>query len=268
MKNNLNDKIEYDLKFCFSLKESLKIMTFYEIFYMPYKRWIDLIKRKIDIKIEKCIENEKSDVLTEITKFSSSSVEVCYCFTQAILLWKLIEWPDYSGAKMYCNELVECLSRACIRYATQVKENNANFVGSLQHQIIASGLNSPNSIHQQQFNSLHLKSIGKTNIELDPYQKLIITTNNLERVRESLKSFLVELDYSNYLEKLSISNNSNCNLNNASPPNSKNSLSSNGNYLETLIESSSDYLLQINDITFDIIIINNVRFKFDFIFFL
>jgi len=66
MKNNLNNKIEYDLKFCFSLKESLKIMTFYEIFYMPYKRWIDLIKRKIDIKIEKCIENEKSDVLTEI----------------------------------------------------------------------------------------------------------------------------------------------------------------------------------------------------------
>ena len=38
---------------------NLKINSFYELFYMPYKRWIDLIKRKIDAKVEKCFENEK-----------------------------------------------------------------------------------------------------------------------------------------------------------------------------------------------------------------
>ena len=40
--------------------------SFQDIFYMPYKRWVDLLKRKIDLKVEKCFESEKTDVLTSI----------------------------------------------------------------------------------------------------------------------------------------------------------------------------------------------------------
>ena len=140
--NTMNEIYKLRIYVTNSDQATLRINSFYEFFYMPFKRWIDLIKRKIDSKAEKCFESEKSDVLTELTKFSSSSVEMCYCITQASSLWKVIDWPDHYGAKMYATELGECLCRACIRYATQVKENNANFINSL-HQ----GTNNNNTKH-------------------------------------------------------------------------------------------------------------------------
>lgn len=228
------------------------------------------MKRKIDAKVEKCFESEKSDVLTELTKFGSSSVEICNCITQAASFWKLIEWPDYSGAKMYINEMVECLSRACIRYATQVKENNVNFISSLQQQQ-QQGSNSISSSNSSLQNAaLNMTPVSNNNGSsrqspnskaaiLDPYQKLIITANNLERVREALRSFLTEMDYYRYMESVA----EKVTRGTDSPASTSNSSGNfsfaNNNYLETLIQNSCDYMIQINDLTIETIISNKVN---------
>ena len=84
---------------------------------------------------------------------------------------------------------------------------------------------------------------------MDPYQKLIITTNNLERVREVLKTFLNELDYYKYAENADKS--------------TKNGDVSNCTYLETLIENCCEYILQINGITLDSVITNKIDSELD-----
>ncbi|RNA09727.1 BAI1-associated 3-like [Brachionus plicatilis] len=47
---------------------SLNILRFYELFYMPYKRWIDLIKKRVDNKIDKCFDSEKVSIVSTIRK--------------------------------------------------------------------------------------------------------------------------------------------------------------------------------------------------------
>jgi hypothetical protein len=33
--------------------------NYYELFYIAFKRWVELIRRKVDIKIDRCFDNEK-----------------------------------------------------------------------------------------------------------------------------------------------------------------------------------------------------------------
>jgi hypothetical protein len=226
----------------------LKICAYYELFYMPYKRWIDMIKRRIDSKVEKCFESEKSDVLTELTKFSSSSVEMCYCFSQAVLLWRLVDWPDYYGGKMFINELVECLSRACIRYATQIKENNTALLQHEQQQQMNN-----NSSPTSSMNNIHYQQPGRSSSSkqqqhglLDTYQKLVITTNNLERVREIFKTFLTDIGYFKLVESVDRTK-------------VTSGVDANTHYLETLISNTCDYIVQINEMTLDTIINNKIE---------
>jgi hypothetical protein len=154
-----------------------------------------LIKNKIDLKIERCFDNEKNDVLTELTKFSSSSVEVSNCFNQVLHLWKLINWPCSPSSEILFNEVIESLSKAIIRYANLVKESNQLIINPLTNLAMNSQNNflpssTPPSLlsashhGQDNINSLYISK------PLDSYQKIIITTNNIERVRESLKLFL------------------------------------------------------------------------------
>ena len=110
---------------------TLSIQNYHDFFYVAFKRWIELIKQKVDLKIERCFDNEKNDVLTELTKFSSSSVEVSNCFNQVLQLWKLINWPYSLSSEILFNEVIESLSKAIIRYANLVKENNQLIINPL-----------------------------------------------------------------------------------------------------------------------------------------
>lgn len=227
-----------------SERSSLKIHVFYEIFYMPYKRWVDLLRRKVESKVEKCFESEKTDVLTELTKYGSSSVEMCNCFTQVSAIWRLIDWPDFIGVQMFLVETIDCLTKAAHRYASQIKDNCQNFIVALSSSMSSSSsqMLSANQQQQQQQTSagtptgttnpmssntclLNAAQTGSSSnrslnnnggggvntggsrqtlsgaptSSLDACQKLMIATNNLERVRESLRAYLTELDLDRYV---------------------------------------------------------------------
>lgn len=172
--------------------------------------------------------------MTEVTKFSSSSIEVSNLFNQTSQIWKLIEWPDFVGSQMFFDEIVECLSKAVCKYATQVKENNQQ-IGQL--------LQSSTNLSMQNISSNKLTI--KPGSPLDQYQKLIITTNNLEKVRESLKTFLNDLEFYKYqaiaekqdrLKQFEVSK----------------------AQLETLLNNSSEFIIQIIEQTLETIICNKV----------
>jgi hypothetical protein len=80
---------------------------------------------------------------------------------------------------------------------------------------------------------------------LDTFQKLIINTNNIEKVRESLNSFLNELEFNNYqsvaekLDKLKL-------------------FEANKSHFEGSISMANDYLILIIEYIMEIIITNKV----------
>lgn len=140
---------------------------------------------------------------------------------------------------MFFNEIIESLSIATIKYGTIIRENNCLIINSTNVN------NSTNNINQ-----LNNRNTSFNNTQqLDIYQKFIITTNNLERVRESLKSFLTELEYhklktsAEKLDKIKI-------------------YEANHISIEYFINNANDYLIQIIDQTMEIIIKNKVLINF------
>jgi len=217
----------------------LAIKNFHDYFFVAFKRWIELIKQKVDTKIERCFDNEKNDVLTELTKFSSSSVEVSNCFNQVLQFWKLINWPDSFGADILFNELIESLSRAIIRYANLVKDSNQAIINSTSSS--QTSIPTSNNMDEQTNSSLY------TNKPLDTYQKLTITTNNIERVRESLTSFLTEVETQRQ-------NHGTSSTNVPLTPDKLKLIETNRAQFETFISETNEYLIQIIEHSLNIIV--------------
>jgi hypothetical protein len=212
----------------------LTIKNFHDYFFSAFKRWVELIKLKVDTKIERCFDNEKQDVLTELTKFSSSSVEVSNCFNQVIQFWKLIHWPDSFGADILFNELIESLSRAIIRYANLVKENNQSLISP------------PNASQTTAAASINMEEQVNSK-PLDTYQKLTIATNNIERVRESLALFLTEVETQRQ-------NHSTSNTNVPLTPDKLKLIETNRAQFEAFISDTNEYLIQIIEHSLNIIV--------------
>lgn len=171
-----------------------------------------------------------------MTKYSSSSVEVCTCFTQVIQCWKLISWPDHLGYQATLQELIENLSRFIIKYATMVKELDNQIINSPQTSATAS----------RDYLNTGAATMQSRPSKLDIFQKILITTNNIERVRESFKNVLNDLDYYRIhmnLEKLDRSR----------------TLETNRITLETCIQKTSDLIQTIIEQILELIVTNRVR---------
>ena len=199
-------------------------------------------------------------MLTELTKFSSSSVEVCTCFNQVTQFWKLVDWPDQTGASFFLTELIDSLSRSVMRYATLVKENNLQMIHPSQNNNKSASNSNLNS-SANNLGSVKLPTMGTTQ-KLDTFQKLLITANNIERVDDSLKSFPNEIEMILY-------NNNNHSNNKLSKQHSSNS-SVDGKEKSKLIESqkmqnemhisnASEYLMQVAEQTIELIVDNKVN---------
>jgi len=136
---------------------------------------------------------------------------------------------------MLFNELIESLSRAIIRYANLVKESNQSII------------NPPTPIHtstnmdEQMNNSLCISK------PLDNYQKLLIATNNIERVRESLKVFLTEVETQRQ-------NQSNSNASAPITSDRQKLIETNRALFENFISETNEYLIQIIEHSLNIIV--------------
>lgn len=112
----------------------MKIVRYFEMFNAAMIRWLDLIKHKIDIKVEKSFLSDPSDAhqsdITEFTKFSSSSVELTSCFSQVSKFWQIVSWPELSEAVLFATKLVDDLSKCAMRYADLTSENCQKYLST------------------------------------------------------------------------------------------------------------------------------------------
>ncbi|RNA09726.1 BAI1-associated 3-like [Brachionus plicatilis] len=124
-----------------------------------------------------------NDVLTELTKVSSSSIEISNLLSHTNRIWKLIHWPDFVGSQMFFVEIVDSLSKAIIKYASQIKDSNVK---------------TQNSQCNVNFSTNQSNSYQKFGSELDYFQRLVITANNLEKVRDTFRAFYHDLEFDKY----------------------------------------------------------------------
>ena len=93
-------------------------------------------------------------------------MEVTICLTQASKFWKLVNWPGYLGSQCFLFDFVDYISKSITTYANQVKAQTQLLIDSLQTET---------------------KDDKK-------FQKILVYSNDLEKVRSAFKLFQLDVE--------------------------------------------------------------------------
>jgi len=184
-------------------------------------------------------------VLTEYTKYTSTSVEVCTCFTQISQFFKLIKWPEYMGLLMFYHEIVECITKAVVRYATIMRDKHVSLISSVKSH--------ENNNKQTQIATSVRKEPLNMSKEMDAYQKVVIAVNNVERVRESLNNFLKELELSDFIETTKEK---------IMEEDSRKCIEMHRVNLQELVNQTDEFMISMIDLSLELVLNNKVKFSY------
>ncbi|XP_021344674.1 protein unc-13 homolog 4B-like, partial [Mizuhopecten yessoensis] len=138
-------------------QRNVQIVQYYQWFRFVAANWIEVARQKSLQRITKAVELDKVAEVTEGTKYSTSAVDVCCCFSQMTEFWKQLNWPDLLDAFPLVQKLSEDISKGAVTYADM--------------------------IHQKLKDEGYYDEVG----QFDVTEQLCITINNIEQVRRALK---------------------------------------------------------------------------------
>lgn len=153
--------------------DSLKMLKLNFFFRIPFKRWFDLIKIKLDFQVEKLAEAEKYISLKEPIDSTTSCLELASCITKMSSFWKLLEWPEQKYYTDFSTKLFIDATKSCTRYATILVEIYQT------NQIIQATLLAQNDKNSKDQEQIH---------------RCLIFINNIEKLRESLQNLQNDLE--------------------------------------------------------------------------
>ncbi|CAF0764647.1 unnamed protein product [Didymodactylos carnosus] len=166
---SLHELVKYKIYVNETGRPNLKTSHYYVYFGAAMRKWLSIARNKVIYRIEKSVELDKPESITQFTKFTSSSLDVSNCCSQIAQFWRRLAWPDIVGSIPYLIKITEDMGQATVLYANLVE-------GKLQ----ARGYYEAVSIFLYT-------------------QDLSVTINNIERVRESFKTLPIELSYDKLL---------------------------------------------------------------------
>jgi hypothetical protein len=147
--------------------------------------------------------------MSEMTKITSSSADLCGFLNQISNFWKCIDWPDDYSFNVMLNESVENITKAAIFYAYTVKERAIN--SSISYQSDSNNEQQNNSRSESSYDNyqnnnltttLTSSSLSTSTTQFELFHKFIIQMNSVEKVREHIVNFLNDLN----LSQIGISN--------------------------------------------------------------
>ncbi|XP_033744420.1 BAI1-associated protein 3-like isoform X1 [Pecten maximus] len=138
-------------------RRNVQIVRYYQWFRFVVANWIEVARQKSLQRIVKAVELDKVAEVSEGTKYSTSAVDVCCCFSQMTEFWKQLNWPDLLDAFPLVQKLAEDISKGAVMYADM--------------------------IHQKLKDEGYYDEVG----QFDVTEQLCITINNIEQVRRALK---------------------------------------------------------------------------------
>jgi hypothetical protein len=144
---------------------------------------------------------------------------------------------------MFYHEMVECITKSVIRYATIVRDKHVA--------LISSAINQQNNEKEEQIApSATRREPIRTSKEMDAYQKVIIAVNNVERVRESLKNFLNELELNTFIKTAKEIH---------SEEEIRKCLEMHHDNLRDLVNQTDEFLVSMIDLSLELVLNNKVK---------
>ena len=105
-----------------SQRSNLKLTQYYVYFAVAVKKWLVITRNKLLQRIEYVLDKDKTDLPNSPMKFTSSSIEICQCFTQITQFWRRLAWPDTAGSIVFLIQLIDDVANATRRYASLSEE--------------------------------------------------------------------------------------------------------------------------------------------------
>ncbi len=138
----------------------------------------------------------KNEIETEENlKLTSFSLEIADILNRIIYFWKLVNWPYHIGYEIYLNELNDKVFNSIASYAILAYENHKISTEASPLDDLVKLIETLNNNNET--NSNHNNNNNNNNkLKLNRFQKLIVTANDLEHVRESLNLFIKQVNFS------------------------------------------------------------------------
>ncbi|XP_017020717.1 protein unc-13 homolog 4B isoform X1 [Drosophila kikkawai] len=152
--------------------ENLELAGFYPWFERGVTHWLDISIIKALNRIQKAIDLDQLKAVDETVKYSSSAVDTLSIFYQIKIFWQQLDWPEVEGSYIFVAKIVNDLCRCCIFYAQQMSRRVEN---------------------------IHL---GDNNKNFVLSEEWCIAINNMDYIRQSLPSFIKELNIDDIIKRL------------------------------------------------------------------
>ncbi|KAH8295174.1 hypothetical protein KR018_008180 [Drosophila ironensis] len=153
--------------------ENLELANFYPWFERGVTHWLDISIIKALNRIQKAIDLDQLKAVDETVKYSSSAVDTLSIFYQIKIFWQQLDWPEVEGAYIFVAKIINDLCRCCIFYAQKMSNRVEN-----------------------------LTLIGDNNKMFVLSQEWCIAINNMDYIRQSLPSFIKELNTDDIIKRL------------------------------------------------------------------
>ncbi|XP_012162614.1 protein unc-13 homolog 4B isoform X2 [Ceratitis capitata] len=149
----------------------LALEQFY-IWFMPgVTHWLDISIFKALNRIERAIELDLLQAVDDAVKYSSSAVDTLAIFYQIKIFWQQLDWPDIEGSYTFVAKIINDVCRCCVFYSTRM--------------------------------SRRVESQTKDNDLFIVTSEWCFAINNIDYVRQSLPSFIKELDADDLIKRIS-----------------------------------------------------------------
>ncbi|KAI1896204.1 hypothetical protein AGOR_G00092400 [Albula goreensis] len=99
----------------------LALTGFHEWFKTSIHKWLQIVHEKSCERILKAVEVDQLEPVHNLSKHSTSAVDVTTCFNQVQQFWVQLAWPDSAGAFIFVTRLTDDVCSAAVFYSEQIK---------------------------------------------------------------------------------------------------------------------------------------------------
>ncbi|KAJ8399804.1 hypothetical protein AAFF_G00405340 [Aldrovandia affinis] len=118
----------------------LALTGFHEWFKTSIHKWLQIVHEKSCDRIRRAVEVDQLEPVHNLSKHSTSAVDVTTCFIQVQQFWVQLDWPDSAGAFIFVTRLTDDVCSAALLYSELIKrkveksqlgQDNKNFTSQL-----------------------------------------------------------------------------------------------------------------------------------------
>lgn len=166
---------EFGVEMCLG-RRVFKISEYYEWFKEGVTNALDIKKYEAMKRIERAIELDSLSAVDGIVKYTSSAIDTLAIIQPLKIFWMELNWPDIESSYTFIVKIVDDICQCCVHYAQQMFAKVAK-----SHE------NDRNIYEDTKYTAI---------------EEWCLVINDIEYLRQSLPSFLNELNLNEMISKL------------------------------------------------------------------